>query len=238
MTNFDDNCGASEQLPNQPQTVQRSFPLPARSRYDRGSYVVTSANEAAWRVAQAWVHADEPALVICGPSGSGKTHLAGIIGGGDDAFVDGASRPPASADRKIAIADNLPDADPERLAQLFGWSGAKECRCVFVGAGNPGDWALGVSDLQTRLEAAPRVSLTEPDEALIRAVMSKAFADRQLRVDPAVIEYAAPRMPLTFKAAHRFVDAADQDALAENKKISIALARKVIDRLSDLGPNA
>src|SRR5690606_3640912 len=73
---------------------------------------------------------------------------------------------------------------------------------------------LRVADLASRLRAARPVELGEPDDDLLRRVMVKLFADRQLGVEPSVIDYIAVRMERSLQGASAIVDALDRDALA------------------------
>lgn len=223
-----------------PARPQQSLPLPDPApRYDRDAFVVAEANAAAWRAAQGWLQSEEPALIVCGPAGSGKTHLASILAaetGG--AFCDAAGCEAAPPGPGVVVFDDLPAGDPRKFLAALEDLAAQGRRAVLVGAGHPGEWSGGFKDLRTRLEAMPRASLGEPDEALIRKVMAKAFRDRQLDVNAAVIEFAAPRLARTFAAARAFVALADRAALDEKRKISVALAQKIIDNLSEGGPAA
>lgn len=220
--------------------TQMSLPLPDRGpRYDRESFVVAEANEAAWRAAQRWLGSKEPALIICGPPGAGKTHLATILAveaGG--ALCDTAELHAPPVGEGMIVLDGMPPADPNGFLAMLEDLTASGRRVVLAGAGHPGEWSGGLKDLRTRLEAMPRASLGEPDETLIRRVIAKGFRDRQLEVGPAVVEFAAPRLARTFAAARAFVALADRAALEEKRKISVALAQKIIDNLSEGGPTA
>ena len=215
---------------------QLSLNLPPHEpRYERDRFAVSKANEAAWKAATAWLESDEPALMICGPDGAGKTHLAHVLAARQDgaAFLSAAdfsgTQPPAP----FSVVDDLPAGDPKDLLAAFETASAEGARMVFAGAGHPSAWAQGVKDLRTRLEAAPRAVLGEPDEALIRAVISKGFSDRQLLVAPSVVEYAAQRLPRTFAAAHAFVALSDRLALEERRKITAPLVQNLLDNLSE-----
>jgi len=62
-------------------------------------------------------------------------------------------------------------------------------------------------------------------------VLVKQFADRQLRVPPAVVHYLTARMERSFAACRRVVDLLDHHALASGRAITTALAREVLARL-------
>ena len=149
-----------------------------------------------------------PALAVCGPAQSGKTHLAHFLqqefGG---CFVSPDAFPDDDSDAPLIFFDPMPPSDPVVFVGGFEKAVATGVRMVLVGEGYPGDWAGGLKDLRTRMESLPRAALNEPDEELVRAVMQKAFLDRQIKVAPEVIDYAAVRLPRTFSAAHRFVGA-------------------------------
>lgn len=213
-----------------PMSGQLPLPLPAKPpRYDRRSFLLAPSNETAWRAGQAWLKAGEASLIICGPAGSGKTHLASILAGGPDHFVDWWSATSATAPFDIVVFDDMPANEPKTFLLAYEAMLSAGKRVILAGRGHPGQWAMGLKDLRTRLEAIARASLDQPDEALLRAVMTKSFSDRQLRVAPQVIEYVAPRLPRTFEAALAFSSAADKTAIREKKKITIAMAKQILD---------
>ncbi len=212
---------------------QLSLALPdTPPRYDRASFLRSDANDAAWRAGAAWLASDEPALIVCGPPGAGKSHFVhALLEGRDFAAVGADGFSNMSEEPALTFVDGMPAVDPRGFLSAFESAVLSGRRLVLAGVGHPSEWALGLKDLRTRLEAAPRAVLVDPDEVLIRAVIAKGFRDRQLSVSPAVVEYAAPRLPRTFAAAHGFVALADQLALEEKRKISTPFVQKLLASL-------
>lgn len=221
----------------------RQLPLDlpeAPPRYERAAFVRADASAAAWRTGEAWLASNEPALVVCGPAGAGKTHFAhALVEGRTFALTDADCFTLNGApDAAMIIVDDMPSADPAAFLAAFETAVGEGRRLLLVGEGHPSLWSMGLKDLRTRLEAAPRAALADPDEALIRAVIAKGFRDRQIAVSPAVVEFAAPRLPRTFAAARAFVALADRAALEEKRKITTPFVQKLIDNLSEGDPAA
>jgi chromosomal replication initiation ATPase DnaA len=68
------------------------------------------------------------------------------------------------------------------------------------------------------------VSLAAPDDALLRAVMIKLAADRQLMLDEGVITYVVARIERSFAAVNKAVALLDQEAMRRQRPVTRALA--------------
>ena len=217
---------------------QLELGLPRRAPlYDRAHFLVTESNRSAMLAASRFFETGETLLCISGPAQSGKTHLLHVLAeehGGT--VVGGRNLPPTITERAVIGVDDAHAADPEALLSLLAAARACGGRFLVAGAGDPSAWARGQRDLASRLGAAPCVTLSEPDEGLLVAVIGKHFADRQLRVRPEVARFAAPRLAKTFAAAAEFVNALDALALAERSELSVKLANRVLANLSEAPP--
>lgn len=212
-----------------PLARQIVLDLPASPpRLTREAFLISASNEAALATLEGWKKSSEPLLVICGPAGAGKTHLAGILA----CEMRDAATPVSiidDADRLLPAGDILAAVESAR---------AGGARLVLAGRDDPRDWAGGLKDLETRLGAAPRITLLEPDEALLRAVILKLFRDRQLKANEAIADYAVQRLPKTFAAAQRFVGALDAASIEKGKPVGVKLAREIVANLSEEPPGA
>ncbi|HXR87106.1 MAG TPA: DNA replication protein, partial [Stellaceae bacterium] len=94
----------------------------------------------------------------------------------------------------------------------------------------PARWSIRLADLRSRLVAAPAVAVDAPDDALLGAVLVKLFTDRQLRISEDLIAYLLPRIERSFAAAQAIVAALDQAALADQRAVTVRLARDILSR--------
>lgn len=171
----------------------------------------------------AFLRSPAPLLAISGPSGSGKTFLGRIA----LQRLTGDREEPSGV---FADALHLCE-EPALLLDLIESARESGLRVLLAGEGEPREWARGLRDLETRLAAAPRITLAAPDEAQLRAVLRRSFLDRQLRVPEAVINFAAERLPPTYEAIRAFVEAATEELAVTAQPINLALARRLAARL-------
>jgi chromosomal replication initiation ATPase DnaA len=197
---------------------------PAAPSFTRAAFVVAASNEQSLATADAWVKSAERAIVVSGPAGAGKTHLVRIIA--------------TAIDDLVVIDDAGEKAPPEAILAALESATHGGGRVAIAGRGEPLSWARGLRDLETRLNAAPRISLSEPDESLLVAVIEKLFRDRQLRGAKEIAEYASPRLAKTFEAAGRFVAAMDAASIECGRPIGVKLAKEILANLSEAASGA
>ena len=66
-----------------------------------------------------------------------------------------------------------------------------------------------------------------PDDALLRALIVKLAADRQLAVDETLVNYLANRIERSFAAARAAVARLDQEAMRQHRPVTRALAAEL-----------
>lgn len=217
---------------------QLAFDLPAKPALGRDDFFVSPANAAAVAMIEGWEGWPSHKLFLTGPEGAGKTHLAHVWAALSGAAIVSAKALaqadiPALASGPVAVEDigaiAGQSAAQEALFHLHNLALANGQTLLFTAQAEPQHLGLTLPDLQSRLQAAPAVPLSEPDDALLSAVLMKLFADRQLFPKPDVIPYLMRQMPRSFAAAQSLVEALDQAALAEKREITRALARQVLE---------
>jgi chromosomal replication initiation ATPase DnaA len=205
---------------------------PARSRDD---LVPGASIRSALHLIDSYPDWPAPVVVIVGPRGAGKTHLAAawhdmtgaaslsIAGIGAEA-LDWAERGPILVDD----ADRAP-IDETGLFHLINAVRASRTHLLMTAATRPASWPIGLADLVSRLRAASIVEIGAPDDMLLAGVLTKLFADRQVDVDPAVIQYVVKRMERSFESANAVVERLDAAALARKSRITRALAAELLE---------
>jgi chromosomal replication initiation ATPase DnaA len=214
---------------------QLAFSLEHAESFAREDFLSGPSNAAALTLVETWPDWPARAVVLAGPAGSGKSHLASIWAARAGArFLLARSLvetkvPAALATGALVVEDLTPGAFDERaLFHLVNLVREEGAYLLLTAASPPAGWPVEIPDLASRLKAAPVVMLAPPDDALLRAVLVKLFADRQLAVDEALVSFLAMRIERTFQAARAVVAKLDQEAMQRKRPLTRALAAEVL----------
>lgn len=217
------------------KSSQLALDLPHRAATGRDDFLVSSANEAAVAAVDAWPNWPNPVLVLAGAPGAGKSHLADVWRARSSAKLVDAGQlsreaVPELMEAGAVVVEDAPGPALDEVALFHLINLARETggSILITAKDYPAQWNVGLPDLRSRLNAAQVVALGDPDDALLRGVLVKLFADRQLAVGEPVISYMVTRMERSFDAARSLVAAIDARALAERAEITRSLAARVM----------
>ncbi len=226
--------------PGDSRRGQLALDLSFRPAMSREDFLIASSNEAAVGMVDLWPDWPHPALLIVGPQGSGKSHLAEVFrmrAGGSkvtagDLTVDAV---PDLLSAGACVVEDLPGkAGAEAETALFHLLNlAKESRgfVLLTACNYPALWNISLKDLASRLNAAPAVALGTPSDTLLRGLLVKLFADRQISVDESVVGYLVRNMERSGNAARLLVEEIDRRSLAAKAPVTRPFASKVLRSL-------
>lgn len=216
---------------------QLSLNLPTAEAMARDDFLPSPSNVVALAAIESPEGLPGGLAILCGPPGSGKTHLARLW----------SARTGARWQRVAGLVSDLPlliETAPRALvlddAQSLAGTPGEEALFhlmnhlrgrapLLLTAPRPvRDWGVRLPDLASRLGAGAHLTLGPPDEALLAAVLVKLFDDRQLRVEPALIDYLTGRIERSLSAARQTVARLDSLALQRGRAITRDLAREVL----------
>lgn len=218
---------------------QLVFDLPVETAFGRDDFFTSAANAEAVSALEQWADWPLGKLVLVGPAGAGKSHLARIwadlagaqvIEADGDWSVDGIQGA-VCVENVHKIAGTR--AVEEKLFHLHNIQAQAGAALLMTGQGVPSGWTIGLPDLASRLQGSQLVQLGAPDDTLLAAVLLKQCADRQLQVEPGVVEYILRRAERSFEGMRDLVAMLDRVSLQRKRPVGQGLVREMLAQMED-----
>jgi chromosomal replication initiation ATPase DnaA len=219
----------------------RQLPLPFVHRPQHGAadFLAAPSNAAALAWLDRTAAWPQSRLALWGEEGSGKTHLLLLWAARQQAAVLAGPALPRGADLPAGpLAIDDADAAAERpLLHLLNTAAEARWPVLLTGRAPPARWPVRLADLASRLRALTAVEIRPAEDSLLRSLLARLLAERQIAVPEAVQEFLLARLPRTPAAIREVAARLDRAALAAGRPVTRAVAAAVLEGLADPAPD-
>jgi chromosomal replication initiation ATPase DnaA len=215
---------------------QLALPFPHRPEFAAADLVEAPSNAAALAWLARTASWPDLRLAVWGEAGCGKTHLLHLWAARRGAAfwaAPGLRTRPGLPAAGVAIDDA--DAAPDEVNLLHILNEAAETRVPVLLAARlpPARWRVAVPDLASRLRAVTAVEIGVADDPLLRALLARLLAERQLEVPLPVQAWLLLRLPRRPAALREAAARLDRAALRAGRAVSRALAAEVLEEMTE-----
>lgn len=221
-------------------TGQLALPFVHHSRFDRADFVAARSNEAARALLLGGADWPEYRLALWGAAGAGKTHLLHVWARESGAvMLDGRDVTTATVTTAtlgrlfaesparlagVAVDDADRAAEPRALLHLLNMAREHRLKVAMAARLPPARWPSPLPDLASRLRATMAAELRQPEDSLLRILLLRHLAARQIVVSQPVTEWLLRRLPRTASAIRDAAARLDQAGLMAGRRVTRALA--------------
>ncbi len=219
---------------------QKTLNFGFKDNYSVKNLYKSSCNEIAINYINQWPKTSINNKIFCiyGPLGSGKTHIskvwrersnAVIFNDISDLSLDYINR----FDRNLIFEDIAPNKNwPENLLfEFINEIKSSSLSLLITCNSDPLKLKWKTKDLISRFSSFTNIEIKLPDDFLIKKLLIKQFADRQLSLDDEQIEFISKRIERSYSSIINIVDRVDTLALQYKKAVSKYIINEAIKSL-------
>ena len=217
---------------------QLIFDLPCYPALGFNDFFVSKANKLAFDLVKNWAHWSNDRLLVMGAKGSGKTHLSNVWANLTNATFENVieldfnlQNINAIVLENIELAASRLDLE-ERLLHILNHCSSNRIPVLLTSNDFSSRAWFELKDLNSRLIATEHISIEQPDDALLSAVLIKQFNDRQIQISPSLIEFILKRITRSMASIGSFVEELDRTVLKLGKSANRAIISEVLDKFS------
>lgn len=219
-----------------PQFQQYILPLFDKELWHIDNFINSASNQLTYDSVNNWPISwgskpYELMLLICGPASSGKTYLTKIWQNLSQAFlitknIDMLNSQELIKRHNAFIIENIESWDEKKLLYCFNLINEHR-KYLLITTESPNNNFM-LPDLSSRINSVIKLSITQPDDELMRKLIFKHFSDHSVIVTEQVINYLLVNLPRKFDHMINLLKLITHFALAHKRTVTISLIKSAL----------
>ena len=215
---------------------QQIFNFTEENFFFEDDFCISKSNEEVYHFLNTWPNWSENIVNIYGPEKSGKTFLLSIFAQ-KNSFIKISKKEINKNNidyilkqKKIIIEDISNEIDNELLFLIYNHFKSNENFLVFSSLVDTANLNFSLNDLNSRFKSVFNIEIHNPSDNLLYSILSKGISDRQITLEPKIIDYILGKIERTYLAVNTFVKLMDKKNLIDKKKITKKLVNSILER--------
>ena len=217
---------------------QLYFEMPNKKALGIEDYIITDSNNFAFDLIVKMVKGEINFGLISGPPYSGKTHLSKILIKNarnykilyfDRDYQNMLNR---FEDSDFFILENINnvkhDKFEQKLFHIINLAKENNKKLLMTSRKPISEIDLNLEDLKSRLNSILEAKIKEPDDQLMELLLIKIFNDKQLKINPNIIDFLVSRLERSYESINLFIEKIAKFSLEKGKKITIPLINDLL----------
>ena len=169
-------------------------------------------------------------IFLNAPSKSGKSHLVNIWKKNNNAILYSHNLSEIIDTNKNVAIDNLfINIIEEDIFHIINHCKQENLKILITSNLSINDHNFKLKDLKSRLKTFYHVSISNPDDEMIKIILTKLLHEKQFIIkNPEIFEFLVKRIERSYLSIYNLVDKLDKLSLEKKRQLTIPLIKEII----------
>ena len=169
-------------------------------------------------------------IFLYSPNKSGKSHLVNIWKKNNNAILYCHNlREIIDAKQNVAIDDLFKNIIEEDIFHIINHCKQENLKILITSNLSLNDYSFKLKDLKSRLKTFYHVSISNPDDEMIKIILTKLLLEKQFIIkNPEIFEFLVNRIERSYQSIYNLVDKLDKLSLEKKRQLTIPLIKEIL----------
>ena len=169
-------------------------------------------------------------IFLNAPNKSGKSHLVNIWKQNNNAILYTHNlREIIDTKKNVAIDDLFINLIEEDIFHIINHCKQENLKILITSDLSINDHKFKLKDLKSRLKTFYHVSISNPDDEMIKIILTKLLHEKQFIIkNPEIFEFLVKRIERSYLSIYNLVDKLDKLSLEKKRQLTIPLIKEII----------
>ena len=169
-------------------------------------------------------------IFLNAPNKSGKSHLVNIWKKNNNAILYCYNLTEIIyAKKNVAIDDLFENIIEEDIFHIINHCKQENLKILITSNLSLNDYEFKLKDLKSRIKTFYNVSISNPDDEMIKIILTKLLYEKQFIIkNPEIFEFLVKRIERSYQSIYSLVDKLDKLSLEKKRQLTIPLIKEIL----------
>ena len=169
-------------------------------------------------------------IFLNAPNKSGKSHLVNIWQKNNNAILyQNNLREIIDHKQSVVIDDLYKNIIEEEIFHIINHCNQENLKIFITSNLSIDDHKFKLKDLNSRLKTFYHISISNPDDEMIKIILTKLLIEKQFIIkNPEIFEFLIKRIERSYQSIYNLVDKLDKLSLEKKRQLTIPLIKEII----------
>ncbi len=207
---------------------QEFFKYNLKEKKDSSNFFVNSTNEECYEIL------DNNKIVknifLKAPNKSGKSHLINIwVKNNNATLYDQNLKQTLNSKKNVAIDNIFQNIEEENIFHIINHCKNENLKMLVTSNLSLNEYDFKLYDLKSRLKTFYHVSILNPDDEMVKIILTKLLYEKQFIIkNHEIFDFLIKRIERTYQSIYNLVDRLDKLSLQKKRQLTIPLIKEIL----------